>query len=169
MIHFMISTNWLGQETSMIFKPAMLLKKRLSSLPMWVAPFTWVSRFAAVARKVRSRPCPSLSQLPASSIASRRSWWLTAMRLRTFQSKKGQNVLTHAFEPRAAKDSPMHIMLASAIPALMARFWSTVPTPACSPLVDARSESTETTLESLANRVMHALTTSDAMIFASMP
>ncbi len=65
----------------------------LSSLPMCVAPLVRVSKFAAVASIVRSRPCPSLSQPSGAAIASSRSWWPTAIRRITFQSKNGQNVL----------------------------------------------------------------------------
>jgi hypothetical protein len=52
-------------------------------------------------------------------------------------------VLTHALAPRIANASPSNIMFASATPAFNPRYLSTKPTPACKPLVDARSESIE--------------------------
>ena len=92
-----------------------------SSLPMCVAPLVRVSKFAAVASIVRSRPWPSLSQPSRVAADSSRSWWPTAMRRITFQSKNGQNVLTQVWWPSAAKASPMSIMLASATPTFSAR------------------------------------------------
>ena len=82
------------------------------------------------------------------------------MRRSTFQSKNGQNVLTQVLKPSAAKASPIPIMLASATPTLSARFWSTAAIPACSPLVEARSESMETTLGSRAKTFIAPVTIS---------
>ena len=52
-----------------------------------------------------------------------------AIRLSTFQSKNGQNVLIQVLYPIAAKASPIHIMLASATPTLSALPISTEATP----------------------------------------
>ncbi len=93
MIHFMNASICCGHETSMILTCARPSKIVQSSLPMCVAPLVRVSKFAAVASIVRSRPWPSLSQPSGAAIASSRSWWPTAIRRITFQSKNGQNVL----------------------------------------------------------------------------
>ena len=160
MIHFITASICCGHETSMIFKCAMPSKIVPSSLPMCVAPLVRVSKLAAVASIVRSRPCPSLSQPSGDPIASIRSCCPTAIRRSTFQSKNGQNVLIHVLLPSAAKASPMPIMLASATPTFSARRWSTAATPPSSPLVLARSESIDTTLASRANTFMAFVTMS---------
>ncbi len=54
-------------------------------------------------------------------MASKRSWWPTAILRSTFQSQKGQNVLIQALYPSTANASPRFIMLASATPAFSAR------------------------------------------------
>ena len=99
MIQRMMASICCGHDESTIFRWARPSNIVLSSLPMWVAPLVRVSKLAAVASIVRSSPWPSHSQPSAAAIASRRSWWPTATRRITFQSKNGQKVLTQALKP----------------------------------------------------------------------